>query len=287
MTVRSTNSASLHLSVIILAAGVSSRMSQSLGTSGTRIVKGMMHFHDTPLLDYQLYHASEAGITDIILVVGEESSTLRERYGFLDTNNAFHGLTISYVQQRIPEGRTKPLGTADAVLQALRSRHEWPHSVLVCNSDNLYSSNALRSLSELDNDGGWIDYDIQGLRFEDEHVAQFGLTTIDEHGFLTGITEKPGIEEVQRLRSVGNVYVTMNLWKLPVPLIIPYLESCPMHEKREEKELTTAITSMIRDHPQSMKAVPLSEHVPDLTDARDIEEMSEHIRSHFPKPLWI
>jgi len=71
-----------------------------------------------------------------------------------------HGVRISYAVQAVPGGRTKPLGTADALLCALRVRTDWSgKKFTVCNGDNLYSQGVLKQLRETGHPGALIDYD--------------------------------------------------------------------------------------------------------------------------------
>lgn len=275
--------------LIILAAGISSRMQSSLVTvgAGDRITNSQARTKSMigvgpgrrPLMDYLLYNAYRAGLYDITLVVNDQDSVVREYYGSEERAAVFDPLRISFATQSIPPGRTKPLGTADAVEQALHARKDWAgRQFLVCNSDNLYSADAFLALASLDAPGGWIDYDIDGLGFDIERIAQFGITMVDEEGYLVSIIEKPGpdrIEEQRRLR--GTVRVSMNIWRFDYDTVLPYLMNCPLHPVRLEKELPVAVQSMIAGHPRSMKAVPISEAVPDLTHAWDIPLVQRYL----------
>jgi glucose-1-phosphate adenylyltransferase len=64
-------------------------------------------------------------------------------------------------------------------------------------------------------------------------------------------------------------------------MILPYLESIPLHPERQEKELPTAVIMMIRDYPQSCYAHPLKEHVPDLTSRDDIAVVQAYLEREF------
>ncbi len=136
--------------LVILAGGIGSRMKrppEKVIIDDRRLTKdadekpkamigiGAVHH---PFLDYLLYNAREAGYRDVVIVVGDKDDYTRHYYGEKERNNDFHGLSISYALQAIPEGREKPLGTADALLQALIVREDWAgRKFTVCNSDNL------------------------------------------------------------------------------------------------------------------------------------------------------
>lgn len=285
--------------LVILAGGISSRMKQSqqmnanidaqLVQQANERTKGMISVRTggNPFLDYQLSNARQVGITDVVIVIGAHDQSLRKYYGTNDRDNEYHGLYISYALQHIPSDRTKPLGTADALYQALIARPDWQGQyVIVSNSDNLYSTKAITLLLRLDDVGGWIDYDVDGLEFDETRISQFGLTQKDESGYLKKIIEKPSIEEMKNLKKHGSLYVSMNIWRFHYDLILPYLKNCPLNLIRNEKELPAAVQNMIKDHPRSMKGIPLKEHVPDLTYKDDIMQVREYLKNNFGELKW-
>jgi len=75
-----------------------------------------------PFLDYLLLNAAAAGYRDVVLVVGQSDVAMRAHYTTATVESLSNGLRVSFAEQPIPEGRTKPLGTADALRWALRSR---------------------------------------------------------------------------------------------------------------------------------------------------------------------
>ena len=236
-----------------------------------------------PFLDYLLWNAREAGYTDIVIVIGEEDGGVRVRYGRAERNNEFHGLRISYALQRIPEGRSKPLGTADALLCALRDRPDWRGmKFTVCNSDNLYSRNALRILRDTVHSGALIDYDRDALLFDQSKIEQFAVLEKDPEGYVSAIIEKPSAADMQRVKdAAGRVGVSMNMFRFSYDIVAPFLEEVPLHPVRHEKELPVAVSLMIGRVPRSMFAIPASEYVPDLTERGDIETVRRYMHEHF------
>jgi ADP-glucose pyrophosphorylase len=241
-----------------------------------------------PFLDYGLYNLFKAGVRDVVIVVGERDTSLRDYYGTKDRENEFHGLRISYALQRIPEGREKPIGSSDALLQALLSRPDWSNGdFIVCNSDNLYSVRAYSLLLECDAPNSLIDYDRSGLEFEAARIAHFGITRKDRDGYLLEIVEKPPFDELERLRgSDGSLRVSMNVFRLNYGMIFGPLKDCPLDPVRKEKELVAAVTLMVNRHPKSLKVIPLKEHVPDLTYKEDIATTGDFLRRHFAVLDW-
>ena len=283
----------MHTSLLILAAGASSRMKNSKAstflskeeiTHANTKSKALIGLGDSnlPLLDYLLINAEKAGYKNVFLIVGENATLFKERYGIKKDINPYRGLQISYATQYIPEGSIKPLGTADAVLQALE---QYPHlqneTFTVCNSDNLYSVKALKTIRENQHINALISYDRDGLLFSSERVSRFALMLFDSENYLKNIIEKPSIKEANLYKdSDGKLRVSMNIFKFNGAMFFPFLVSCPIHKERNEKELPTALINMCKEFPKAMKGIPFHEHVPDLTSKEDIKVLKKYIRNH-------
>jgi NDP-sugar pyrophosphorylase family protein len=285
---------------MIMAGGISSRMKQSVSDSlqldpglkheAQHKSKSMITVGDSkrPFLDYLLFNARETGYEDILIIVSEQDTSVREYYGSKKTNNLYHGLRISYAVQPIPTNRSKPLGTADAVEHGLLTYSAWQgRKFTVCNSDNLYSQKALRLLLECEYSNAMIDYDRNALEFEATRVQQFSVTEKDDEGFLKNIIEKPSPADVDRaMAGSGYVGVSMNIFRLDYDMILPCLRDVPLHSTRQEKELPVAVNIMLNRHPQSVFAFPLAEHVPDLSSLHDLQNVSRSLSDCFAGFEW-
>ena len=281
--------------LVILAGGVSSRMKQSqidsaaidskLLKDAEQKSKSMIRIGngDRPFLDYLLLNAKLAGYTDVVIVVSEKDDSIKNYYDENKNDSWFGGIEINYATQQIPEGREKPLGTADALLQALLVKEDWRgKSFAMCNSDNLYSQRALELMKNSEHQNALVDYNRDGLGVEKERVEKFAITKKDEDGFLLDIIEKPSSEEVEAAKSTnGFVGVSMNIFKFSYDMIRPALEIVPMNEIRKEKELPTAVKIMLEKNPKSLYCYPLSEAVPDLTSKQDILKVKLFLQEKF------
>ena len=288
--------------LVILAGGISSRMRASVekaSTSGpsasrleSRLVdeagekpKGMIGvgIGQRPLLDYLLLNARNAGIDDVVVVLGERDTATRPHYDDDATKRFLKGLHISHAIQRIPAGRKKPLGTADALLQALIARKDWANrAFIVCNSDNLYSTKAFQFLLDCPHRNAMIDYDRNALEFDQARIERFAVIMKDKQGWLSDIHEKPTSEIVNKVQEKnGVVGVSMNVFKLEYDRILPFLMTVPLHPVRQEKELPVAVKMMVREYPRSVVTIPLAEHVPDLTSIADIASVREYLEKEF------
>ncbi|MCB9067315.1 MAG: NTP transferase domain-containing protein [Calditrichae bacterium] len=289
----------MHNTLIILAAGLSSRMKRSAAEGAlsesdvkqaSQRSKALISVgkNNRPLLDYLLYNARSAGYREIIIVKRPDDTLMQEFYGEKMTGNDFHGLQISFADQHIPPDREKPFGTADAIFQAMT---QLPHlqqtPFTVCNSDNLYSVTAFRLLRETSSPNAMICYDQSGLDFSPEKISGFALCRLNAGNHLIDIVEKPSVETLNEFAGkYGFIPVSMNIFKLDGKTMFPYFENCPVHPVRNEKELPTAIMNMISEIPNALLGIYLSEHVPDLTAKADIAAVREFLATHYPNDLW-
>ena len=284
--------------LVILAGGVSSRMrkpsaaklDELLARDADKRPKTMIRVgqENRPFLDFLLYNAKRAGYTDVVIVTGEHDASFKEYYGASERGNRFHGLTIGYARQRIPQGGTKPLGTADALLQALKERPDWRGKrFTVCNGDNLYSRNALQQLLEVTSECAMIGYDREALQFAQGRIEQFAVVKSDPARRLLEILEKPTPAQFAAAKDGGGrISVSMNVFRFLYERIFSALERTPLHPVRLEKELATAIMLMLKESPGCLLVIPLAEHVLDLTNRDDIINVARHLDKEFPVNFW-
>ncbi|MDF0715538.1 sugar phosphate nucleotidyltransferase [Muricauda sp. 334s03] len=267
-------------SLIIMVGGASSRMKRSLKAREDQ--KGIMDNiphkslipvgeNSRPFLYYLVQNAVEAGYTKLYLITSPENGAfqnLKEQGGLPK------GLEVFLAVQSVPAGRTKPLGTADALQQCLDQYPELKQTTFtVCNGDNLYSVGALKDLRE-DRKAphALISYGSSGFDYTEERIAKFAVMDISSDGFLQQIIEKPNVEDVPKYRDEsGELRVSMNIFSFSGKEIYPYLKNCPIDPVRDEKELPKAVAVLVGEESQSVLCIPRSEHIPDLTDANDIQ----------------
>jgi dTDP-glucose pyrophosphorylase len=275
--------------LLIMAGGASSRMKKSLEQhdldQSTLQIARKHHKclipvgkNKLPLLYYHLLQAKRVGVTQVFIITPEENQGF---YDFLDREyikTTFAAISIELIQQQLPAGAKKPLGTADAVQQALDKAPQLKEgSFVVMNGDNIYSVKSLEALfSVVPTQNALIGYDLEGLNFSSERLQKFALLKVNKKGFLTAIIEKPSKETINAARDTSNkLRVSMNIFKLYGPSIYSFLENCPINPIRKEKELPTAVQRFIEVNKEGFLLLPFCEHVPDLTSAQDIDLLTE------------
>ena len=142
--------------LIIMAAGASSRMKKSLNKEmvESNVYEIANNSHKSliplgkkgrPLVYYLIKNAIDANYSNIYIITGVDNDDFKE---FI-ISQSFNNINIEFVKQYIPKEREKPLGTSDAVVQALDQFPELKKSIFtVCNGDNLYSVKTLKLLKE-------------------------------------------------------------------------------------------------------------------------------------------
>lgn len=209
--------------LVILAAGMASRYGsmkqiQAFGPGGETI------------MDYSIYDAIKAGFKKIVFIIRKEfvndfreifDPKLKGRVAIDYVFQDIHAFTNGY---QIPADRTKPWGTAHAVLCA-RDAVKEPFAVI--NADDFYGRNAFEKaydfLTGECNSSVYaiIGYDL--LKTLSSHgTVNRGVCQVDDKGNLTSVTERINIsmqngkilcdDDLQpKELSIGSS-VSMNFW---------------------------------------------------------------------------
>ena len=272
--------------IVILAAGMSSRMKKSTDSSigstkadeANKKSKSLITFGNKPFIYFLLENIVHAGFQNVIMVVGQDYEDFKNE---MDKFPNISKINIEYAIQSIPENRVKPFGTADAVYQTMDQIDKLKNqSFCVCNSDNLYSTKSLKLIRENSYDNAVLAYDRDSLNFPKDRVSSFSILMTNSEFNLVNFIEKPTQEQVeQNLDDNGKIRVSMNIFKFDGSQAFEFIKSCPVNPLRNEKELPSAIVNMISHDSLYMKGIPIAEHVPDLTSKSDIQIIQKLIES--------
>ncbi len=282
--------------LLILAAGNSSRMKRDLEAAGVdaslllqanTMPKGMIGVGNNgrPFLDYQLFNASKGGFTEVAIVLNEKDTVTKPYYEQQMAENKAFGLHISFVYQRIPADRIKPLGTADAVHQALEQLPQWAaYNVTACNSDNLYSANVFRLLYQSPNQAALPSYHAYSMGFDDDKIKNCAILFVNKNGYLDKLIEKPNDEQIESCKAYsGRLGISMNIFSFDYELALSYMRSQPLNASRGEKEMPEAVSRMATEHSDLVKVYEISEIMPDLTSKADLKTVQDYLISNFPE----
>ncbi len=265
---------------IIMCAGMSSRMKQirldaelsdDLSQQAQQLPKSMIGLGPSgePFLIYLMKMYVEAGINEFCLVLNEKdkyTANFFMEHGF----SFLQDCTIHFVQQKIPVGRKKPLGTAQALQVGLEAVPFWSgHTFLVSNGDNLYDSTEIATLVNSPYPNAMIAYHAHDVHPDQSRISNYALLKI-EQDCLKDIVEKP--DETVR-SNWGEPWVSMNIWKLDYDTVLPVLRNTPMNPQRQEHELPTSMRMLAQK--TDIFCYYSNAPVPDLTSQQDIKRVQE------------
>lgn len=273
-------------SIIIMAAGASSRMKKPINNSklsnaqieaANSKSKVLIEFgrEKKPFISYLISNIIQAGFKKIYIVTSEKADFFRNNFK-IESKEVIINFSIQYISK----ARVKPLGTADAVLQTL---DQFPLlksiSFCVCNGDNLYSAQSLFKIRKSKAINAFIAYDRDGLNFSKDRISSFAIAKMDNNNFLIDIIEKPELEIINKsLDKAGKIRVNMNLFKFNGNQSFKFFKNCPINDSRNEKEIPDVLKNMISEDSKSVLGIPISDSVLDLTSKTDILELEKYLK---------
>jgi dTDP-glucose pyrophosphorylase len=259
---------------VILAAGLGTRMqaddeSTSLApeqaAAAAAGAKAMIPV-GRPFLDYVLASLADAGFADVCIVVGPHDEIVRARYR--------DGLVLSRLRVAFAV-QSAAIGTADALLAA----EEWVagEPFVVLNADNYYPVDGLRQLRQ-SGEQATLAFSRAGLlqdgMIPPERIARYALLEVDQHGYLTDVTEKP--DEVT-FASHRDAPISMNVWRFDAGIFRACREVQP--SSRGELELPNAVRLAVRVVGARIRALPTDAPVLDLSHRADIPAVTARLRA--------
>lgn len=223
-------------SLLILAAGMGSRYGglKQLDPVGP---------HGEYLLDYAVYDAVKAGFGKVVFLIKknmeeEFKKIVSSRYvENIEIDYAFQGLEHLPPGFTVPESRTKPWGTAHAVMVTEGVINE-PFAAI--NADDYYGPSSYQTLynalNKMDNDSKeliMVGFRIENTLSEYGHVAR-GLCTISDD-YLVSITEREEVmlldgmivykdENGEHIEITPGTIVSMNFWGFAPDTVYPILK---------------------------------------------------------------
>jgi len=195
---------------VILAAGEGTRMRPLTYTKP----KVMLPVANKPILEHLIIELKNAGIDNLILVVGYKSETIRGYFG----DGSRWGVKIKYIEQR------RQLGTADALKSAT---HLINSDFIMLNGDNIVSAEDIAKIASSKRALGIYSV---------PRPQDFGVVVVED-GKVKRIIEKPSQPPTNTINA--------GVYKFDTA-VLDYLEKTGVSE-RGEYEVTDTIQLAISD----------------------------------------
>ncbi|HUR10181.1 MAG TPA: sugar phosphate nucleotidyltransferase [Flavitalea sp.] len=294
--------------LLILAAGMASRYGsmkqvESFGPGGETI------------MDYSIFDAIRAGFGKVVFIIREEFAPNFRRIfepklkGRIEIDYVFQELTSFLNGFQVPEGRTKPWGTAHAVLCAKDKVRE-PFAVI--NADDFYGRDAFKkAFNFLTKECNPETYSIIGYELlktlSENGTVNRGVCEVDKKGDLTAIKERLNIakkdgkivcDDNQQPKELPlNAQVSMNFWCFE-PSIFEYsqqLFKSFLEDNRANPKAEFFIPIVgdrfIADDAGTIKVIPTSAQWFGVTYKEDAPEVRRELnelvqKGEYPEKLW-
>lgn len=299
------------LQLVILAAGLGSRYGggkqlEMLGPGGAT------------LMEYALYDARRAGFGEAIFVVRADMETAFQafaaaRFGSrIPWHTAIQRLDDLPAGMRVPTGRVKPWGTAQAVLAAAAHVR---HPFAVLNADDFYDAPSFEALAAFLRapqalSPGPPSHAVVGFRLGDTVPARGGVNRAwcrtDPEGWLESIEEVTdiapreggftGVAESGPVTLQTDTLVSMNLWGF-TPAVVEELRRgfaeflASADAQRGEYLIPTAIRAALARGACRVRVLDAGGHWFGLTHREDREVVAAALRhlvdvGRYPERLW-
>lgn len=295
--------------LVILAAGMASRYGsmkqvQSFGPAGETI------------MEYSIYDAIRAGFGKVIFIIREEfAEGFRNNFepklsGKIATDYVYQHLTSFTGETSLPRERTKPWGTAHAVL-CCKGRINEPFAVI--NADDFYGEDAFAKaytfLTTQCNSKtyGILGYALKNTLSENGSVSR-GVCNIDANNNLIEINERTKIFETENEEIVYEDATGQHSLPLETKVSMNYICFAPnvidlceaefelflnghSQELKSEFFLPSITNQFIQKNMGDVKIIPTDSKWFGVTYKEDAPTVKSSIdelvnTSHYPQNLW-
>ena len=285
-----------------MAAGLGSRFSG--GIKQLESVDKNGHI----IMDYSIHDAIAAGFNQVIFIIRKDiEKDFRKVIGDrIEKVCLAHGVTVDYAFQDIndipgtlPEGRTKPWGTGQAVLAAKNVLHT---PFVVINADDYYGKTGFQAAHAYLVNGGkscMAGFVLKNTLSDNGGVTR-GICKMDEQNNLTEVTETRNIEKTENGAQADGVdidagaLVSMNMWGL-TPEFLEVLEDgfkeffgkeVPGNPLKAEYLLPIFIGELLKQKKVSVKVLKTNDTWYGMTYKEDVAAVRESFREMLENNLY-
>ena len=293
--------------LLVMAAGMGSRY------GGLKQIDPVGPSGET-LMDYSIFDAMRADFGKVVFIIRKDiEAPFKETIGAkfekrIPVEYAFQELDKIPAGFKVPEGRTKPWGTTQAVLMAENTIHE-PFAVI--NADDFYGEEGYRVLAGHLTSGS-PDYAMVGFvlrnTLSDFGSVARGVSQADSSGNLQSVVELTKIEREGNggkntdpsgkvTQLTGDELVSMNMWGF-TPHVFPQLrerfQAFLQHsgnDLKSEYYVPTAVNELVSSGQARVKVLRTNDAWFGVTYREDRPRVVDSIaalvkKGKYPEKLW-
>ena len=292
----------MQTTLLIMAAGIGSRLGG--GIKQLEPVDEQGHI----IMDYSIHDAIEAGFNKVVFIIRKDiENEFKDVIGNrIEAVCKAHSVTVEYVFQDIndipgelPEGRTKPWGTGQAVLAA---KDVLTTPFVVINADDYYGKEGFREIHDYLVKGGqscMAGFVLKNTLSDNGGVTR-GICKMDEYNNLTEIVETSNIvknaegAEADGVKLDTESLVSMNMWGL-APEFLKTLESgfqyffekvVPENLIKAEFLIPTFIGELLAEGRISVKVLRTNDTWYGMTYKEDVAAVKDSFREMLEKGIY-
>ncbi len=296
--------------LVIMAAGIGSRY----GAGIKQLAK--VGPSDEIIMDYSIHDALKAGFNKVIFIIRKD---IEEEFKEVIGNRIEKVTEVKYAYQdlhdlpegyELPTGRTKPWGTAQAIIAA-RNLIDCPF--IVINADDFYGADGFKKVhdylvEEHDKKNDKLDICMAGFvlgnTLSDNGTVARGVCKVSDEGILKSVTETFEIARKDNVvmgkdkngndveLSASDV-VSMNMWGLTPELVQVLIDKFPKFldnlkegDLKSEYLLPTIIDDLIKEEKAEVKVLSTNDKWYGVTYHEDRQHVAEAIADMIDKGIY-
>ena len=268
------------------------------------------------IMDYSIHDAIEAGFDKIVFIIRKDiEKDFREIIGnriekVAKCEYAFQEIDKLPEGYSVPDGRTKPWGTAHALIQ-VRDLIDCPFAVI--NADDFYGKEGFKLIhdylvNQMDDNASAFDICMAGYivgnTLSDNGTVNRGVCRMGENDYLKEINETYDIEKRadgslvgsdangNEVRVDGDAIVSMNMFGLPEKFLDTLIENFPAwldkngKEMKSEYLLPQEISGLMQEGKATVRVLKDRDKWFGVTYAEDKEAVQKSLKDLVDKGVY-
>lgn len=248
------------MKAVILAGGRGSRLEEWTKERN----KSMIRLFEKPLIEYNLEHAVDIGVSEIILVCCYKPEEIKKYVG-----NEYKGVKVRYVIEKEGKGLVSAIGNA---------KNEIGKSdfVLMLADEILIEADLKNMIKKFKKEELFA---VCGIVYEEDKlsIAKTYTAMVNEKNRAFRLIEKPKVK-INNIKGTGHCILKNE--------ILNYIDRTPINAIRGQKELVDLIQVAIDDG-KKVYVYPITKEYVNINTKEDFEQAKEMIKRNNPRVLIV